>query len=65
VAGLVGGEQDDHLGDLVGLRQVPEGTAGDACSRTAGVTQPVSVTGGWTMFEVMPNRPSSWAAAMV
>ncbi len=34
-------------------------------SRTASVTQPVSVTGGWTMFAVMPYGASSSAADIV
>jgi hypothetical protein len=34
-------------------------------SRTAAVTQPVSVTGGWTMLAVTPNGASSTAADIV
>ena len=34
-------------------------------SRTASVTQPVSVTGGWTMLAVTPYRASSSAADIV
>jgi hypothetical protein len=34
-------------------------------SRTASLTQPVSVTGGCTMLAVMPNLASSRAADIV
>ena len=37
----------------------------DTASRTSSVTQPVSVTGGCTMFAVIPYLASSSAADIV
>ncbi len=61
----VGSEVGDDAGDLLRAGDVDEGLAPRTASRTASVTQPVSVTGGCTMFAVIPCGASSTAADMV
>ena len=58
--GRVAAQPGDHLGDLGRAGDVVElGRARRRASRTSSVTQPVSVTGGWTTLAVIPNGASS------
>ena len=56
-------EIGDHLGDLRRRRDVDRRSLCATNARTASVIQPVSVTGGWTTFAVIPERRRARRAA--